>query len=377
MQKERLYYIDWLRVLVILSLVPFHAALTYTGLGDTYITTLITDLKVLPFLVISLPLGSFFMTLLFFISGMAAYYSFQSRGHKEFLTERVRKVLLPFLFGTIFLCPLQAYFKGLYDGFSGGFISFLPEFFSVKIVQYLGYAHLWFLLYLFVFTLLCLPLFKKWSIQKEKLEKLSVHLCKGNNIYYPITFIIFAEMILRPFSSGMQTLIMDWANDVVYLSMLIFGFVFASDNKIQERLERLKRTAGIIFLVLSILYIIIFYLLLAEGIDLVALWVATKGIYECSAILYLLWFGKRYFNKKSKVLNYINKASFTYYLYHFIPVSFFTYYFAYININVYFKYLLVVILSYLSIFIIYEVFIKRYHGLIKKINYQRRGDDLI
>lgn len=33
-EKERLYYADWLRILTILSLIPYHSALTYTSLGE-------------------------------------------------------------------------------------------------------------------------------------------------------------------------------------------------------------------------------------------------------------------------------------------------------------------------------------------------------
>jgi peptidoglycan/LPS O-acetylase OafA/YrhL len=365
MQKERLYYIDWLRVLVILSLVPFHAALTYTGLGDTYIKTPIIGLNTVPLMLINISLGSFFMTLLFFISGMAAYYSLRRRGSQAFMSERIRKVLVPFLLGFILLCPLQAYFKGLYEGFLGSLIDFYAEFFSEKIVDYLGYSHLWYLLYLFVFTLLSLPLFKKWLIKEDELKKLSSFLCKGRNIYYPVGFIIVAEMILRPFFPGPQTLITDWANNVVYFAMMVFGFVYASDTRIQERVERLKTLSGLIFLALTILYSIVFYTWLTQGTDLTVIWVLTKGIYECSAIIYVLWLGKKYLNRQSKALDYLNKASFTYYIYHFLPVSFFTYCFVLSPMNLYVKFFLVVLLSYLCIFLFYELVIKRIHGLIR------------
>lgn len=359
LEKVRLYYIDWLRVLVILSLIPYHSALTYTGLGDIYIKTPINDIEVMPFLIFTAPLGSFFMTLLFFVSGIATYYSFQNRGSRKFKRERVRKLLVPFVLGTLFICPVQAYFKGLYNGFSGNIIGFLPEFFSTKIVNYLGYAHLWFLLYLFVFSLICIPLFKKWQGHGEKLNQLSIFLCKGNNIYLPILFIIFAEMLLRPFFSGMQTFIMDWANDVVYISIFIFGFVFASDQKIQQRVSKLKNVSCLVFTLLSIFYVMISYLWLVDGTDLWVFWAITKGAYECSAIIFLLWLGEKCFNRKSKALSYLNKASFTYYLLHFIPVSMFTYYFTKINSSAYIKYFLVVILSYLFIFTFYEIFVRR------------------
>ncbi len=34
---RRLAYLDWLRFLVVLSLAPFHAALSYTGFGVVYV----------------------------------------------------------------------------------------------------------------------------------------------------------------------------------------------------------------------------------------------------------------------------------------------------------------------------------------------------
>lgn len=54
MENKRLYYIDWLRVLVVLTLIPFHASLTYNAsftiyvfhyLPVTFFTWLFIDLK--------------------------------------------------------------------------------------------------------------------------------------------------------------------------------------------------------------------------------------------------------------------------------------------------------------------------------------------
>jgi hypothetical protein len=237
------------------------------------------------------------MTLLFFVSGIAAYYSLKHRGKYQFLSERVRKILIPFLFGTILLCPIQAYFKALYNGFSGTLIDFIPEFFSYKIIDYLGYAHLWFLLYLFIFSLMSLPLFEKWFDNKAELNKITQFLCKGNNIFIPIVFIIVAEMLLRPYFPGPQTFIGDWANDIVYLSVFLFGFVFASDRDIQERIGRLTSISKIILCVLIPVYIVIEYLVTTDGSSFSCLNIIldmSKGLYECSAIIFLLWFGKRY-----------------------------------------------------------------------------------
>jgi hypothetical protein len=377
MEKERLYYADWLRVLVVLSLIPYHAALTYTGIGSTYIIKPIHNSGVLPFIIITASLDSFFMALLFFVSGIATFYSLHHENDDEFIRERLRKLLVPLLLGLMILCPIQAYFKGLYEGFSGSFLEFIPEFFSPKIGHYLFYAHLWFLFYLFIFSFICLPLFRRWINQEQKLNKLSLFLCKGNNIYIPILYISITEMILRPFFPGSLTLIMDWANDIVYLSLYIFGFVYASDKKIQERVSKLAGISGIFAITVPILYMIMDYLFLTEGKwvpNSTILWASTKGFYECCAIIFFVWVGKKYLNRKSSILSYLSKGSFAYYLLHYIPVSMFTYYSINLDINIYIKYLFVILMSYLFIFVIYEIFVRNLFPFInRKIGVLRRS----
>lgn len=369
MGKERLYYADWLRVLVVLSLIPYHAALTYTGIGSTYIINPIHTPGAIPFIIITASLDSFSMALLFFVSGIGAFYSLRHRSPNEFIRERLRKVLAPLLLGIVILCPVQAYFKGLYEGFSGSFFDFIPEFFSPRIGHYLFYAHLWFLFYLFIFSLVCLPLFRSWIIRKEKLDKLSLFLCKGNNIYIPILFIAVIELALRPLFPGSLTFLMDWANDIVYLSIYIFGFVYASDEKLQERVSRLAGISAVFALTVPVLYMIMDYIFLTEGIWIphsTLLWAATKGFYECFAIIFFVCVGRRYLNRKSPVLEYLSKGSFTFYLIHYIPVSMFTYFSTKLDMNVHLKYALVVLLSYLFIFAAYEIFVRKLIPIIRR-----------
>lgn len=369
MNKERLYYIDWLRAAVVLSLVPYHAALTYSGLGDIYIKTPVKDIQVIPFLLISAVVDNSFMTLLFFLSGAASYYTFQYKTGKEYIRGRVSKLLVPFILGTVLLCPMQAYFKGLNDGFKGSYLQFLPEFFSFKIVDYLGYAHLWFLLYLFIFSLICLPLLNKWRNNKDILYSITGFLSKGRNIYIPIIFIIIVETLLRPFFPGKQTFIMDWANVAVYLSVFIFGFVFAFDMKIQDRLDKLmKPSVIIIILCLSIIASIYYFwtVIQSESVYLNFLWAFTKGIYESFAIIFLVSAGKKYFNKTSSVLTYLSKASFPFYVMHLLPVSAFTYLFLKVSQLIYVKYLLVVVFSYAFLFVVYELGGRRIFGAARR-----------
>lgn len=348
-EKTRLHYVDWLRVLVILCLIPYHAALTYSGTGDVYIKTPLHDALLFPFLSVAAPLDSFMMSLLFFLSGFSTFYSMGQRGQRGYLRERVRKVLLPFVLGTLLLCPVQAYFQWLQEGFTGSVVSFLPVFFSGQIVHYLGYAHLWFLLYLFIFSLAFLPLFSRWSKQPQRLQRLTEKLSEGNRILLPILFIVVAEFLLRPFFPGKQTFVTDLANVVVYGSLFVFGYVFATDERLRQRVLRLAPVCRIVAPVLAVFYIVLEYFEVTRGVSFLP-WAFTKGIYECAAIVLCLWLGSKYLNRRSPALAHLSKGSFRYYLFHFIPVSSVSYLMLQANVSIFIKYLVVVLSGYLFVF---------------------------
>ncbi|MEL7610400.1 MAG: acyltransferase family protein [Bacillota bacterium] len=371
MGTKRLFYIDWLRVLVILSLIPFHAALTYTRYGIVPIKAPVSGLAALPFLLVSVPLGDFFMTLLFFISGMASFYSFRSRGSGDYIWERTKKLIFPFLMGWfLFLCPVTGYVQALYEGYAGGFLNFIPQFFWYQSFHYNGYGHLWFLLYLYAFSLLCMPLFNLWKKDESRIERTGAFFSKGHRLLLPIGFIVLLELCLRPFfHPDAYIIVFDWANDAVYLSLFIFGYVFASDGRIQEKIKEYYNPSKVFGLLsLATLFFVniqsqIFY---SNEAYLTPLWVLAKGVYECSAIIFLLNFGRIRLNKGGRVIGYLSKASFTYYIFHFLPVTFFTFLFSNLKIHIFLKFFLVVVLSYITVFLIYE-FRRRVRFWSKKI----------
>lgn len=358
-ESKRLYYIDWLRVLVVLSLIPFHASLTYLRYGIVYIKESVSGLSSMPFLIIEVPLGDFSMSLLFFVSGVASYYSFNKRGAGLYIGERAQKLAIPFGLGYLLLCPVTAYIKALYEGFQDGFISFLPHFFWYNTYHYLGYGHLWFLFYLYVFSVICVPLFKRWQIEGGRLERISTFLSKGNRLLLPIGFIVLLEVFLRPsFHPDSYIIIGDWANVAVYLSLFIFGYVYAADLRIQEKVKEyyihsiVFGISGLVTLYYVNIHSQMFW---SDAFYLGVLWVWAKGVYECAGIIFLLNFGRRCLFRKGSLLTYLNKASFTIYIFHYLSVTFFTWLFIRFQIPIFAKYLLVVALSYMTVFCIWEL----------------------
>jgi len=314
METKRLFYMDWLRVLVILSLIPFHASLTYLRYGIVPIKAPVSGLAALPFLTVSVPLGDFVMTLLFFIAGMASFYSFKSRGRCNYLRERRHKLLFPFLLGWFFfLSPATGYVQALYEGYADGFVNFLPQFFWYQCFHYNGYGHLWFLLYLYVFSLLSVPLFNRWNKDESRLERIGAFFSQGRRLLLPIGFIVLLELCLRPFfHPDAYIIVFDWANDAVYLSLFIFGYVFASDGRIQEKIKTYYNLSkAFVLLSLATLFFVniqsqMFY---SNEVYLTLLWVLSKGVYECSAIIFLLNFGRTRLNRGGRAIGYLSRST--------------------------------------------------------------------
>jgi len=74
-------------------------------------------------------------------------------------------LLLPCVFAILFICPAMGYFKAItLNGFNGSLFTFYPVFFK-NIVAYLGWAHFWFLVYLFVFSMIFLLI--RMSLKKH------------------------------------------------------------------------------------------------------------------------------------------------------------------------------------------------------------------
>ena len=92
---ERKYYIDNLRWLAILLLFPFHAAQIWSG-GE-YSGFYIWSHTNTVLYVFSTFVYPWYMTFLFTIAGMSCKYSLLKRTNKQFVVERIKKIVIPFL----------------------------------------------------------------------------------------------------------------------------------------------------------------------------------------------------------------------------------------------------------------------------------------
>ncbi len=145
MPKERLFYIDNLRLLMIVFVVMHHLAVTYSGLGSWYYNET-TQLDTPSTIWFSLYLSfqqAYFMGLLFMLAGYFAAGSYDRKGFGQFIGDRFQRLMIPSLIYMIVITP----FIGIVEigGRSSGFS--ITDFIS-------GTGVMWFAVALFIFSLI-------------------------------------------------------------------------------------------------------------------------------------------------------------------------------------------------------------------------------
>ena len=163
-ESTRLYFIDWIRVLAFGLLILFHCTMPFVTFG----WEIKNDEQSLLLSRVIIGLHQWRLPLLFFIAGVGANFSLKKRSSLSFLGERFVRLFIPLLFAMFFTIPMQVYFEWLQEGkYSGSYFEFYPSVWDM--VPYpegsLTWSHLWFVVYLFVFTVLLWPLFSLFKIK--------------------------------------------------------------------------------------------------------------------------------------------------------------------------------------------------------------------
>lgn len=107
------------------------------------------------------------MPLFFTISGVSTHFALRFYSARQFVAERLRRLLIPLLLGVFVIAPLQVYLERVSrKQFDGSFLAFYPHYFNALYLEIGGAGnfawmglHLWYLLMLLVLSLIFLPVF--------------------------------------------------------------------------------------------------------------------------------------------------------------------------------------------------------------------------
>jgi glucan biosynthesis protein C len=363
---KRQAYLDWLRILAIVGVLFFHSAMPFVSECGWHIKNKETSYLLLEF---NFWLHNFRMPLLFFISGTVSYFMLQKRTGPGFIGLRFRRLLIPLIFGILIIVPPQVYMERVAEGFKGNYWSFYPSLF--KFVPYpkgnFSWHHLWFILYLFLYDLVCAPLFV-WLIAgkgRDLLHKMN-WMAKGKYIYLLTIpgIIIFAGLSLQ--FPETNALVNDWAYLLYWLSFLLVGFICIANPLFMESLQRNRRFS----LSLAFVCILLINYLRWNSLEpwkVIANWQndwRTYGYLGLSALNSWAWvlmavgYAKKYLNKKHRVLDYANQAVYPFYILHQTVIVIIAFYVVRVPESIGSKYIFIVVLSFLISMGIYHLFIR-------------------
>ena len=162
--SNRKYELDWLRVFAILVVFLYHST-RFFNLGDWHVKNVHTYVWVEIWDIFA---TRWMMPLFFIISGASLFYAIgKSGGFRKFYADKFLRLMIPVLLATVTHGALQVYLDRMNHGrFSGSFFSFIPEYFNglyLAIGAPGNFAfqgmHLWYLLFLFLYGLICYRLF--------------------------------------------------------------------------------------------------------------------------------------------------------------------------------------------------------------------------
>jgi len=242
------------------------------------------------------------MPLLFAVAGISSRYALAIRTTGEYVKERVNKLLVPFIFGVLLVVPIQPYLAQLFrNGDAGYFHSF------TRITDLSGYdgafsiAHLWFPLFLFVISLVCLPFMVRYKNKGQG--------TLGDNV--PLFCIVL--MGLLPAVGSLLDLL--GKSPTEFMAYFLLGFFFLANDNLLGKLEKYRHLLLGLFIVTAA----------------IVAFVIDRQLYEVPrwiSVLAVLGYSKRHLDYSGKVGSYLSKASFGVYVFHqswIVVVAFFVF----------------------------------------------------
>ncbi len=315
---QRRYDLDWLRVLVFSGVFFYHCSRFFNS-ADWHIKNASTS-----------PIGDIFtnifdlwgMPLIFAISGASIYFALRPGGGVRFLRERAARLLVPMAIGILLLAPPQVYFDRLtHQQFSGTFLEFLPHFFEPANFSWNG-MHLWYLVYLFGFTVVLTPVFLwlKLPSGQQALKGLGSFTSRAGAIYLWAIPIALVTIAIDPFGMLKQAPPEALVRLVMFPLPLIYGYLIFSNDAIQQAIIRHRRASLVITILFTLVALFISMATTQWG------WKITLpgfvGIMSACSLLiwcYLLTafgYGMRYLASNHRLLAYANEAVLPVYILH-------------------------------------------------------------
>lgn len=334
--STRRHDIDWLRVITIGLLLIYHVAIVFQPWG-VFIAFIQNEQSIEGLWTLMSMINIWRIPLLFFVSGMGVCFAIRRRNWKELLMERTKRILLPFLFGIVFIVPIH---MAIWQNYYNQDINFMPQ-----------QGHLWFLKNIFIYVVILSPIF--FYLKKFKDSTLVTwiqRLFKSPLGFVLVIAVMVTEaLIMNPETYEMYAL----TNHGFVLGFLafLFGFIFILSG---ETFWPIVLKWSWLFLVLAlIMYIIRVFVFNLNAPNY------YMGIESPLWIFAMLGIAYRFLNKPSNTLTYLSQGAYPIYIVHMIFIYVGCLIILPLEIAVIAKFLCLVIFTFVGSFALYDIVIRR------------------
>ena len=244
-------------MLVVVGLVFFHSARVFDT-GSFYVKNDPTSEAVTIALFFMALWG---MPLLFVIAGTGMWYSLRSRSAGQFARERVRRLLVPLIFGVVVIVPPQVWTRLRADpGYAESYWEFLPRFFDVELTMrsfpfvvwgdpatdLFETGHLWFVVILFAYSLLLLPLIRLLS--RPSGLRMIDRLAENADRWWVLLLAGIPFAALEA-AFGSEEGLGGWSR-YSYATFILYGYLLATDRRLRQALQRFRTRNTVLGVVL-------------------------------------------------------------------------------------------------------------------------------
>ena len=340
----------------------FHAACVFHPWSDNYIKN--DQLSPLIAYIFVWTLGHWHMSLFFILAGASTYFALKKRSGIEYIKERVKRLFIPLLFGTLVVIPPLSYLGLLnHSDYSQSFIAWFPSFFQLQTADLNGFfmgglttGQLWFILHLLVYSLVALPLFlyfnrasgRRWT------ERIAGILMKPAVLF--LLFPVLLALISRfPWVLG--------GNPLFYITFFIVGFILMSSQSLMDQIDRYR----LLLLVLGVVPLVGLITTSATNswpanvpkwADIV-MDAYRNGFVPWFFILALLAYGRRLLNFTNRFLRYFAEGAYPIYILHQTILMAIAFFVVQWSLGVAAKYAIIVALSFAGTVLAYDILVRR------------------
>ncbi len=321
--QTRYHYLDWLRIFAFMLLIFYHAGRAFFPEDPWHIN----DPEGSWTLRIGMDLvARWRLPLLFFVSGLASAFVLASRNIPLFLSNRALRLLLPLVFAMAVIVPPQVWIERVFSGQTqlGYFAWYIQDAFTKGTYSEgnISWHHLWYIAYLFVMTLMLLPLLAAY--QRGKLawfEDQIKWLVSGPQVLAFVLFPLFIRGTIGQIWPGRSNALLDdWGWLALCSTWFLIGFF------IKPVMEEFTSTAQKIYLFCSALWAgMMAIILFAPGSDdfqfsfggaMMRFDDALSLPIGWIAIVTLVGLFSKYFNRDAPLKSYLNRAVYPLYIVH-------------------------------------------------------------